>query len=224
MKNQTVSITLKNIYKVLYKSYGPQGWWPLIKYKKISYNPGQYVVPKNKIFEICVGAILTQNTNWKNVEKAIINLNSHKLLNPQKILSCNPEVLLEAIRPSGYFNQKAKKLLIFSSFLNSLKTETPTRENLLNLWGIGPETADSILLYAYQKPYFIVDSYTKRILQNLKLVKKEAKYDDIQELFQQNLKNDYTLFQEFHALLVAHAKLHYSNKPYGKECNLKKLI
>ncbi len=219
---------IQKIYNILYELYGPQGWWPLSS--SGGYHPNNYLLPDKKkdIFEICIGAILTQNTNWSNVEKALFNLRKRKLMNAKKILEVDDEILAMAIRPAGYFNQKAKKIKIFANFFIQLqnKNKIPTRKELLSLWGIGPETADSILLYAYKIPTFVIDSYTKRILEALHIINGDLKlsYDEIKEIFESNLPNDYILFQEYHALIVQHAKKHYSKKPFGKNCPLLPVI
>ena len=164
--------------------------------------------------------ILTQNTAWPNVEKALLNLKKLNAINPIKILSLDEEKLKNAIKPAGYFNQKAKKLKIFSEFYISLKGKTPKREELLKVWGIGPETADSILLYAYPVPVFVVDAYTKRIFSRIGLIKENATYDEIQKYFYKNLKSDYKIFNEYHALIVEHAKRYCKNKKECKGCVL----
>ena len=223
---------ITKIYPILLKNYGPQGWWPLTSHKGKNptktgsirgYHPGDYSFPRNKEeqFEVCIGAILTQNTAWANVEKALINLKKLKAINPKRILSLDDEILKNAIKPAGYFNQKAKKLKIFSEFYIKLKGKTPSREELLNLWGVGPETADSILLYAYKKPIFVVDAYSKRIFSRAGFFKDNSSYEDIQSFFYQNLKSDERTFNEFHALIVEHAKRYCKKKPECKECIIK---
>lgn len=223
-------MTLLEIYKKLFSMYGPQGWWPLIELnneKKINiaksgsakgYHPGDYSYPRNEHqrFEICIGAILTQNTAWPNVERALINLRNAKLLDVHDIAHKPIAQIAEQIKPAGYFNQKAIYLKAFAKFFMQLQGKTPSRESLLGVKGIGNETADSILLYAYTKPEFVVDAYTKRIFLHLGLISKKSTYMEIKELFEANLKKDYKLFQEFHALIVEHAKRHYSKKPYGE--------
>lgn len=204
-------------YKSLLKDYGPQGWWPLISHQGSNptksgsingYHPNDYSYPKTEEekFEICIGAILTQNTSWTNVESALLNLKRVCNFDPESILNLSEDRLKEAIKPSGYFNQKARKIIEFSNFYLRLSKKTPTREELLSVWGIGPETADSILLYAYSKPSFVIDAYTRRFLINLKIIEGDETYDTLKELFETNLKNDYRIFQEYHALIVEHAK------------------
>ncbi len=216
---------IKRIYNGLFRKYGPQGWWPIVDVKKSSsvYGLG---APRNPadVFEICTGAILTQNTAWKNVEKALLNLKNFRCMSPEKINAMSIEKLGNAIRPAGYFNQKAKKLMLFSEFYITLEGRTPTREELLSVWGIGSETADSMLLYAYNVPVFVVDTYTRRIFSHLGIVDKGATYDEIQSLFMENLEHDQRLFNEYHALIVEHAKRHYQKRPYGTDCFLKEKI
>jgi endonuclease-3 related protein len=208
---------IKYFYEKLLEKYGPQGWWPLLDCKGCNptktgsiqgYHPNDYSYPKNnkQRFEICIGAILTQNTSWPQVEKALIHLKKVNAINPDKIKNIKINELCNAIKPAGYFNQKAKKLKIFSEFYINLKGKTPKRGELLALWGIGPETADSILLYAYKVPSFVVDAYTKRIFSEMKLIKKHGTYNNIKKLFEDNLEKDFKLYQEYHALIVEHAK------------------
>ncbi|MBI2040508.1 MAG: endonuclease [DPANN group archaeon] len=192
---------LMQIYRQLYERYGPQYWWP-----------------GDSREEIIIGAILTQSTSWKNVEKAIVNLKKNNLINFNKILKTKDEKLAQIIKPAGYNNQKAKKLKAAAKFFLELnkkpttKDQIPTRERLLNIWGIGPETADSILLYAYDQPEFVVDTYTKRIFAQLKLIKPDAKYSEIKIFFESNLPKDVKLFNEYHALIVRAGKELKTNK------------
>ncbi|CAN2042884.1 putative DNA repair glycosylase MJ1434 [Candidatus Magnetomoraceae bacterium gMMP-15] len=208
---------LLDIYKTLFKVYGPQGWWPLINQKNgesMIYHPGDYSLPEtdNQRFEICIGAILTQNTGWSNVEKALINLKRLNSLNSYAMQKIDINTLKKAIRPSGYFKQKALKLKKFTEFYLFMKDRIPSRKNLLSVWGIGPETADSMLLYAYKVPTFIIDTYTKRIFYNLGLIDKNFNYDKIKHFFENNLKLDLIIFQEYHALIIKHAKQFYNKK------------
>jgi endonuclease-3 related protein len=189
----TTPLTL--YYHTLYESLGPQSWWPA-----------------KTPFEVIVGAILTQNTNWTNVERAIANLRRERLLSPRAMERVSPAHLASLIRSSGYFRQKAKKLKAFVRFLRdeysgSLKRmfQTPTvelREKLLGVHGIGPETADSILLYAGAKEIFVVDAYTKRILSRHGWVGDKATYEEMRTLVESHLPRDVSRYNEFHALLV----------------------
>ena len=152
-----------------------------------------------------MGAILTQNTSWKNVEKAINSLKENNLSSPKKILDAPIDMLAETIKSSGYYNQKAKKLKKFAKFFLENENKTPSRDSLLEIWGIGKETADSILLYAYKQPYFVIDNYTKRIFNKFLNLNIEP-YDEWQNLFHKSLQKDYKIFNEFHALIVAEGK------------------
>lgn len=186
---------LELVYKKLYSYFGPQYWWP-----------------GDSPFEVMVGAILTQNTNWQNVEKAITNLKKHKLLNPHKLYKLQQRKLASLIRPAGYYNIKAKRLKYFLDFIfksygadiskMSRVDSAILRQELLSVNGIGPETADSILLYALNKPVFVVDAYTKRIFSRHRLVRSDAAYEEVQGLFMSGLEKDAKLFNEYHALLV----------------------
>ncbi len=208
---------LEEIYKLMYECFGPQHWWP---------GDGR--------FEIIVGAILTQNTNWGNVEKALNNLKANTLLKPEKLHGLEIQKLAELIRPAGYFNIKAKRVKSFLNWLfeeydgglNALD-ELPTyrfREELLCINGIGPETADSILLYAFDREVFVVDAYTARIAMRHHLIlPDEADYEQLQELFQSNLPHDLKLFNEFHALLVRTGKDFCRPRARCKGCPLESL-
>ncbi|MEW5803004.1 MAG: endonuclease III domain-containing protein [bacterium] len=216
------------IYTFLLKEYGQQGWWPLLGPKGCKpvktgtgYHPGDYDLPetRNQVFEVCLGAILTQNTGWLQVETALRNLQEKGCLDPEKILEMDIEVLKEAIRPAGYFNQKAKKVTIFTRyFLNLGQSQIPSREELLSLWGVGPETADSMLLYAFKVPTFVIDAYTRRIFSRLGVIHEKSSYDDVKALFEQCLPKDLILYQEYHALIVEHAKRQKKTGP--EPCSL----
>ncbi|HTP65648.1 MAG TPA: endonuclease III domain-containing protein [Geobacteraceae bacterium] len=204
---------LIHIYEILLDRYGPRHWWPA-----------------ETAFEVCVGAILTQNTNWKNVEKAIANLKREGLLSPASLRYVPVERLAEAIRPAGYYNVKSVRLKgfifwLFDRFSGSLermsREEWPVlREELLAVKGIGPETADSILLYACGKPTFVVDAYTRRLLAGLGLITGKEGYEEVRALFMDNLPADVALFNEFHALIVQHAKEHCRKRPLCPGCPL----
>ncbi|MDD3476037.1 MAG: endonuclease III domain-containing protein [Sulfurimonas sp.] len=218
------------IYKTLYELYGPQGWWPIIGH---GYHKLDYSFPKNQdeIFEVCLGSILTQNTTFTSVVKSLNNLHIKGALNIDSIEAMDIEELKEAIKPSGYFNQKTRYILEFIRFYKNLDGSVPTREALLSVIGIGEESADSILLYGYNQREFKVDAYTKRFLIELGLISANAKYKDIKNLMEvslkKSIKDDNELlktYQEFHALIVAHGKRYYSKKPYGIGCVLKDVV
>ncbi|ABV35921.1 uncharacterized endonuclease III related protein [Shewanella sediminis HAW-EB3] len=225
------------IYQTLYNLYGPQGWWPQTGYAGSNptkrgatngYHPKRYDFPQNidQVFEVCLGSILTQNTNFIAVEKALINLVNLKALTPEAILALDYDNFKQAIRPAGYYNQKSRYIREFIPFFLKLNGGVPSREGLLSCVGIGPETADSILLYGYKQPQFKVDAYTTRIFHQLELIPENAKYDDIKVAVETELSNIVKgeklviIYQEFHALIVEHAKRFYSKKPYAEECPL----
>lgn len=221
--------------------YNPQGWWPLVSYNGNKptktgaikgYHPLDYSFPQNEAekFEICLGCFLTQNTNWQSVEKALLNLKKVNALTAKGILKLSDGKFREMIKPSGYFNQKAKYIKEFIPFFELLKGSIPNRDELLALKGIGAETADSMLLYAFKQPEFIVDSYTKRIFTTLKIINWKDSYDQIKEVFESSIKSEIKdklelvkIYQEYHALIVEHAKRYYSKKPYGKDCPFLKI-
>ncbi len=197
---------LFEIYEKLLSVYGRQGWWPVTPEGQVE--PEYTGGPDNfsHRFEVAVGAILTQNTAWKNASRAIENLNRAGLLSPDAIRAASLPELAETIRPAGYFNQKAERLKRIAFHL-SAKT-SPTREALLALNGIGPETADSIMLSGYGEPYFVIDAYTRRIFSRVGLVKGDEPYEEIRLIFERGLPRSAELYQEFHALIVEHAKKH----------------
>lgn len=162
--------------------------------------------------------VLTQNTNWKNVEKALYMLSKHKLIDPRKIKMVDHESLATCIRSSGYYNQKAERLKAAADFF--LKNDSPNRDQLLAIKGIGPETADSILLYAYGQPVFVIDAYTKRIFERLGYRLK--KYEEWQNLFMDSLPKDPSIYNEYHALLVELGKNYCRTKPVCKGCPVKR--
>ena len=202
------------MYHRLYLTFGPQNWWP-----------------GDSPFEVAVGAILTQNTNWSNVEKAIENLKKHKALSAKIIHEMSAAKLADLIRPAGYFNIKAARLKFFMDFLmNSYSGSTEKmkkddmnslREKLLQIKGIGPETADSILLYALEKPVFVIDAYTKRVLSKHGIMDYDKPYEEFQELFLSRLNRDVKMFNEYHALFVKVGKTYCRRrKPLCDECPL----
>lgn len=218
---------MQRIYDTLFKKYGKQGWWPLSKGGlETKHHNGKPVSDKDK-FEIMVGAILTQNTSWTNVEKAIFNLNKAKLMSAENIAKAPVNKIALLIKPAGYYNQKAARLKIIADYFLKNKSiflleAKKLRQELLQVNGIGLETADSIVLYAFEKPSFVVDAYTRRIFSRLGLLKEEDKYGEIQKLFESNLPSDVGLFKEYHALIVEHAKRHCRKKPVCEGCILKK--
>ncbi|NIL97736.1 MAG: endonuclease III domain-containing protein [Planctomycetales bacterium] len=212
-----MTATVDEIYHRLHTAYGPQHWWPA-----------------ESAFEVMVGAVLVQNTAWKNVERAIDNLRQACLLSPQELYEVSIDELQELIRPAGYFRMKARRLrnlldYLFDQHAGSLAvmfshdTET-LRQQLLQINGIGPETADSILLYAAEKPVFVVDAYTQRVLKRHGWMEYQADYHEIQEHFQANLPADVELYNEYHALLVRVGHLHCRKTPQCDQCPLADLL
>jgi len=199
------------VYKKLLNHYGSRDWWPA-----------------ETPFEVIIGAILTQNTNWNNVEKAITNLRRAEALTLDTILQLDRKTLEQLIRPSGFFRQKAERLQLFclhikerhNSSLDHLFDQklNTVRDELLSLKGIGPETADSILLYAGQFPSFVVDAYTNRLFQRLGLFTGKEKYNEARILFMDNLPREISLYNEYHALIVLHCKEFCRKTPRCQGC------
>jgi len=204
---------LNEIYNILYSHYGPRYWWPA-----------------DTPFEVIVGAILTQNTNWKNVEKAIRNLKLAGYLDIRKISKIRKDGLEELIKPSGFYRQKAERLQNFCRLLlneygsiENMFRERPgdLRNKLLSQKGIGPETADSILLYAGNFPFFVIDSYTKRVFDRLGF-RINDNYEDIRNFFESNIPKNVGIYKEYHALIVEFAKDFCRKRPLCEKCPLKK--
>lgn len=211
-----VSNHLLRIYKTLCRSFGPQHWWP-----------------GESPFEVTLGAILAQNTNWRNASAAIDNIREAGLLEPKKLLK-HRTIIAELIRPSGFFNLKSQRLVAFLKYfvknydgkidrMNNRKT-TILREELLNLPGIGYETADSILLYACSKPVFIIDTYTRRIFSRHNILEYDQHYEDIRSIFENNLPRNAKLYNEYHALIVKLGKeFCKKNEPLCNTCPLRNI-
>ncbi len=207
---------LMKIYLELYKAYGPRNWWP-----------------GETSFEVMVGAILTQNTSWRNVEKAIQKLKGKGVLNPQGIRDLKESELARLIKSSGYYRIKTDRLKSFINFLfqeyggdlKRMKRERlgELRERLLGVKGVGPETADSILLYGLKKPIFVADAYTKRILSRHGLISEKASYEEVQGVFMDHLACNEKLFNEYHALLVYLGKTLCKKIPKCDACPIKSI-
>ena len=218
------------LYKKLFSLYGAQGWWPVrSEFEGRGYHPNKFGLPATKKgkFEVCMGAILTQNTSWLQVEKALSNLFAAKINSPEKILKTDSETIATLIMPAGYRNQKTaylKNMALWftnNSQLSILNSQLESiRCNLLTVKGVGRETADSILLYAFHLPTFVIDTYTKRTLASFGIFEEKADYETLRKWFMDNLKPSVELFQEYHALFVEHGKfLHsqYANLPRPKK-------
>lgn len=214
-QKMSTDLCLQQIYHRLFELYGPQHWWPA-----------------DESFEVIVGAILTQSTAWLNVEKAIVNLKEAGVLNPVSLHQIPTEELAQLIRPSGYYNVKAHKLKAFVKRLEEYNYSldrmfTPNipqlRTELLSIYGIGQETADSIILYAAEKPIFVIDAYTHRIMDRLGLNSDYGNYTALQDVFMSNLTHDEKLFNEYHALFVRHGKeVCRKSSPLCHDCCLSK--
>ncbi|ACL68977.1 endonuclease III domain-containing protein [Halothermothrix orenii] len=212
--NITWKAGLNEIYHRLYKKFGPQHWWPA-----------------DSRFEVIIGAILTQAVSWQNVEKAIENLKKHKVLYPEELLHLEEEILAKMIKPAGYYNMKARKIKAFINFLfedygGSLdemfqEPLSKIRDKLLEVYGIGPETADSILLYAGEFPVFVIDAYTKRIFSRIGYIEENIGYHTLQKMIMDNLPARTGIYNEYHALLVALGKeICKKNNPLCEKCPL----
>jgi len=204
---------LRQIYDRLFAAFGPQGWWPA-----------------ETVFEVIMGAILTQNTAWKNAAVALGNLRRHDLLSFERICGLSAPELAALIRSSGFYNEKAKKVKNFCNYVQTkwngdledflARDEDVLRADLLEIRGIGPETADSIVLYAALKPSFVVDAYTYRIFSRHDWVEEAISYEDLREYFMGAMEPDVAVFQEFHALLVRTGNLYCRRKPLCDACPL----
>jgi endonuclease-3 related protein len=207
------SPSLSSIYKLLHAALGPQHWWPA-----------------STPFEVMTGAILTQNAAWPNVERAIANLKRARKLSPKAILALSDRELQRLLKPSGFFRVKAKRLRSFVDYFVTQYQGSITRmrreplerlrPELLQVHGVGPETADSILLYALDKPVFVIDAYTRRILERHGLTTRKTKYEDVRAMFENSLPHRVKLFNEYHALFVRLAKTHCRPKPRCDGCPL----
>ena len=216
LRKPTARVLLR-FYHALYHHYGPQNWWP-----------------GETPFEVIIGAILTQNTAWKNVEKAIFNLKKEKVLTPSQLRRLPTQTLAKWIRPAGYFNIKAKRLKNFIEFLwaryqgrleKMFKTPLQhLREELLSVNGIGEETADSILLYAAGKPIFVVDAYTKRIFSRHRYLHGKEDYGSVQKIFSELLPKSSPLYNDYHAQIVEVGKDYCRKVPRCEVCPLRKFL
>ena len=201
----------RQVYATLDTAYGPQGWWP-------AQTP----------FEVMVGAVLTQNTAWTNVERALERLTGRCPLTAESILALDEAALADALKPSGYFNVKARRLRSFcQAFVDAggltglAALDTPAlRHRLLAIAGVGPETADDILLYAFHRPVFVVDAYTRRVFTRLGLLHDDAGYEAIRAAFETALGPDVPCFNAYHALIVRHGKEVCRTRPRCETCCL----
>ena len=213
-------MSFHSVYTTLFDHYGPQAWWP-----------------GDTPFEVMIGAVLTQNTAWSNVEKAITNLKGAAALDAQTIATMEPATLAGLIRPAGYFNIKAKRLQNVCRWLlqqggeASLqqRDDATLRHGLLSVNGVGPETADDMLLYAFDRPIFVIDAYTRRIFTRLGLIDGDETYEQLRHLFEEQLGKYHKergqrtqIFNEYHSLIVIHAKAACRTKPLCDSCCLRR--
>lgn len=200
-------------YRRLLKRFGPQGWWPM--------QNGFY--PKE--WEVCAGAVLTQNTNWNNVEKTLARMKEAGITTPAKTLRVKNHILKNYIRSSGYYTQKAHRLKALAEFVSQFEDEQSflkgvDRKDLLLIHGIGPETADSILLYAAGQKFFVVDAYTRRIFSRMGMIGEKWEYEKVRLFFERSLPKDIETYREFHGLIVRLAKENCRTKPLCGTCPL----
>lgn len=196
------------VYEQLLQAYGQQRWWPA-----------------ESPFEVMVGAILTQNTSWTNVEKAIANLKREAMLAPDRLADADPSILAQIIRPAGYFNIKTQRLQAFCRFYQAkgekVLADLPTselRQALLAVHGVGPETADDMLLYAFNRPVFVVDAYSRRLFSRLGLCAENEPYERLRLALETCLDAGVELYNAYHALIVCHAKQHCRKNPRCSGC------
>ena len=208
-----MTLPISGLYDRLLEYYGPQHWWPA-----------------DSPFEVMVGAVLVQSTAWRNVEYAIDNLKTAGSMSPAAIRDMSHEALEQLVRPSGFYRVKARRLrslceYLGESFADSIEAMNgrPTgelRSELLAVYGIGEETADDILLYALNRPIFVIDAFTRRIFQRLGLCQQDSRYSDVQQMFHDRLPRDATLFNEYHALIVRHGNTTCRKTPDCANCPL----
>jgi len=224
------------MYDVLLEHYGPQGWWPLISFagsnptlrgRLTGYHPGNFELPETEkeVLEVILGTILTQNASWINAEKALFILAEHDLIDIEKLIKTEATQLADLIRPARFNNQKAARIHTLMQYLQEnpiasilARPLEELRPELRAIKGVGNETCDSILLYALKKSIFVVDAYTKRLLVRCGLLNPEAKYEDIQALFQSEIPASLEVYNEFHALIVQHCVHGCLKNPQCKEC------
>ncbi len=210
---------IEEVYRRLLDAYGRQGWWPLVRSRG---GMPEYFTPverEDQRFEVAAGAVLTQNTAWRNAAKAVSALSGAGLLSPEAAAAAPVDEIARLVRPAGYYNQKAERLAEVGSFF--ARGGFTGRESLLDIGGVGPETADSIMLYGFEKPFFVVDAYTRRIFERLGLLEAGMAYDTVRSRFESSLETDVSIFKEYHALIVEHGKRFCGKAPRCDGCPLK---
>ncbi len=215
--------TIREVYEILLSEYGRQGWWPVTRRK--GGEPEYLGGPRDRRerFEVAVGAVLTQNTSWKNAARAVSALSAAGMIDPARLVAASHDEVAGLIRSSGYYNQKARRLGILARYFLDAGDGPPERESLLALEGIGPETADSILLYAYSGTFFVVDAYTKRLFSRLGGIRGNESYDRIRGLFEGSLERTPEIYNEYHALVVEQCKRRCMSVPVCIDCPLSPL-
>lgn len=208
---------------MLLSEYGKQGWWPVTR--TAGGEPQYLGGPRSRLerFEVAVGAVLVQNTSWKNASKAISALSAAGMIDPAVLADAPHVEVARLVRSSGYYNQKARRLGILARYFLEAGDDPPGRESLLALEGIGPETADSILLYSFSRTFFVVDAYTKRLFSRLGVIRGNESYDRIRGLFEGSLERTPETYNEYHALVVAHCKRRCTSRPGCDDCPISAL-
>ncbi len=224
-----LKISLNSLYDTLVREYGPCGWWPLTdKSDGSSVYSGRVPCDEDELFEIALGAILTQNVAWINVEKVLSELVRRGALSSKGISATPADELRMIIRPAGYYNQKTARICGFISWLNKMggmkslaEYDTPgLRSLLLSVKGIGPETADSIILYAYSRKVFVVDAYTRRILRRTGIFNSSSDYEGLRAFIEKSFRGSVDDYREYHALIVEHSKRFCRKTPDCEGCFL----
>ncbi len=233
-----MTLSLQKIYQILLKRYGPQGWWPLVEYagtnptlrgRLTGYHPGNYELPdtEKQMLEIMLGAILTQNTSWVNAEKALFELHNKSLIDIPRLLRVPLDQLAPIVRSSGYYNQKAARILNLAYYLTDHPISSLLKRSLEDLRpelraikGMGNETCDSVLLYALKKQIFVVDAYTKRLLIRFGLITPTDTYEEVQTLFHHEIQSSVDVYNEYHALIVQHCVHCCVKVPLCESCPL----
>ncbi|HPG30009.1 MAG TPA: endonuclease [bacterium] len=219
---------INRIFEKIENYYGWLGWWPSTPLGKSSpeyHKSKKYKYSKSEKFEIAVGAVLTQNAAWINVVKALENLKKLRIDSPEKILKTDKEKIIAAIRPSGYYNQKYKKIIFLSEFfiansIEKLEKLEPLflRNKFLEIWGVGKETADSIISYVFNKPVFVVDAYTRRVFKRNGIISGKEDYDEIRVLIENIIPLNILKYKNYHAVIVELCKQFCKTKPDCGNC------
>ncbi len=223
-----MTLDFEGLYGTLFEAYGPRGWWPLLSlagtagYDADGYHPGADVAsdPSTR-FEIACAALLAQNTAWTNAERAVRALLERGQFDARRLADAETSEIEKLVRPAGFFRQKAARLKLLGRFFAGLADRTPSREELLSIRGVGPETADCILLYAYGIPEFVADAYARRLFARLGMVEEGIGYEKLRTMVMESAAFDAPDYGESHALIVEHAKRHCRAEPRCDGCVLR---